>query len=238
VAVQLSAEKFIEELRGLQSDAERAKIRRYFRIDDADNQVIGVRMKHTFDLAKAYAGMPLPEVAALLDSPYYESRMGAVSIMDFKARSKRITDQQREELFALYLGRHDRINSWDFVDRAAPRVVGWYLLDKPREVLYDLARSPDIWRRRTAMVASWFFIRHGDLDDAYAIAGILLHDPEDLINKAVGTSLRYAGERDVSRLTRFLDEHAAGMPRVTLRYALEKLEAGQRQHYLALGRTG
>jgi 3-methyladenine DNA glycosylase AlkD len=108
----------------------------------------------------------------------------------------------------------------------------------PRDVLYDLARSPDIWRRHTAIVATWFFIRHGDLDDTYAIAEILLHDPEDLINKAVGTSLRYAGERDVSRLTRFLDEYAAGMPRVTLRYALEKLDAGQRQHYLALGRTG
>jgi 3-methyladenine DNA glycosylase AlkD len=238
VAEQLSAESFIGELRGLQSDAERDKIRRYFRVDDAGNQVIGVRMKHTFDLAKAYAGMPLREVSALLDSPYYEARMGAVSILDFKARGKRTTDQQRQELFALYLARHDRINSWDFVDRAAPRVVGWYLLDRPRDVLYDLARSPDVWRRRTAIVATWFLIRHGDLDDTYAIAQILLHDPEDLINKAVGTSLRYAGDVDTPRLTRFLDEHAAGMPRITLRYALEKLAADQRQHYLALGRTG
>ncbi|PRX96700.1 DNA alkylation repair protein [Allonocardiopsis opalescens] len=217
-----TAAEFIEAMHALRSDAERAKIRRYLR-SEKDFEVIGVRMKQLFDTAKSFERMPLDQVDLLLDSPYYEARVGAVSILDFKARRKGIGDDERRELYLLYLRRHDRINNWDLVDRAAPRVIGWYLLDKPRRPLYELAASADVWERRTAITASFWFIRAGEVDDALALAGILLDDPEEPVHKSVGTALREIGKVDRDRLLAFLREHAERMPRVTLRYAVERL---------------
>ena len=229
--MKLTAKEFVNELKLHQSDVEKKKIRRYFQEDDADNQVIGVRMKRIFDLAKDSADMPLNEVSKLLDSPYYEARMGAVSIMDFQARRKNTTDENRKELFELYISRHDRINNWDFVDRSAPHVVGGYLQDKPRDIIYKLARSENIWERRTSIVATWFFIRKGELDDTFAIAEILAEDEEVLIQKAVGSWIREAGKRDEQRLLGFLEKHAAGMPRPMLTKAVEKLDKKQKEYF-------
>lgn len=120
------------------------------------------------------------------------------------------------------------------MDSAAPYVVGGYLEHRPRDILYELARSKDLWERRTAMVASWYFIRAGDLDDAFAIAELLLGDGQDLIHKATGWMLRSAGDMDRARLVFFLDDHAATMPRTALRYAIEKFSPAERAHYLAL----
>ncbi|MFE1360401.1 DNA alkylation repair protein [Streptomyces harbinensis] len=233
--MDLTARVFIDTLRTFQSDEERTKISKYYK-GGGETEVIGVRMKDTFDTAARFAGMPLAEVEALLDSPYYEARMGAVSILDFKARRKRITDDERRALYDLYMERHDRIDNWDLVDRAAPRVVGWYLLDKPRAPLYDLARSADIWERRTAITATFWFIRQGDIDDALHIAGLLLDDAEELIHKSVGTALREVGKVDQERLVRFLREQPA-LPRVTLRYATEKLPPELRAELLGTGDT-
>lgn len=231
MGANLTAEAFIAALEAHRSEAERAKISRSFR---GGGEIIGVRMKHTFDTAKAFDAMPLEEVESLLDSPHYEARMGAVSIMDFKARRKRTGEEERKALFELYLRRHDRIDSWDLVDRAAPRVVGWYLLDKPREVLYRLARSADVWERRSAITATFWLIRQGEVDDALQIAEILLHDDEELINKSVGTGLREVGKVDRTRLLEFLEHHAHDMPRVTLRYAVEKLDGAEKKRLMGL----
>ncbi|WP_174263946.1 DNA alkylation repair protein [Phytoactinopolyspora halotolerans] len=230
--MELTAQAFLETLRGLQSDQEREKIRRHYRGDDGTN-VIGVRMKHTFDTAARFTAMPLTEVDKLLDSPYYEARMGAMSILDFKARRKGITDDDRRALYEMYMRRHDRIDSWDFVDRAAPRVVGWYLLDKPRDPLYVLARSSDVWERRTAITATFWFVRHGEIDDALRIAEILLQDPEELIHKSVGTALREVGRVDQDRLVDFLRAHTDAVSRVTLRHATEKLPPDLRTELLS-----
>ncbi|TCP49960.1 3-methyladenine DNA glycosylase AlkD [Tamaricihabitans halophyticus] len=228
---ELTAKAFVESLRAQQSAAERAKIERYFKGDDG-SVVIGVRMKHVFDTAKACQAMPLDEVEALLESPYYEARLGAVSILDFQVRRKTITEMDRRARYELYLRRHDRINNWDLVDRAAPRVIGWYLLDKPRRPLFELAESSSIWERRTAITASFWLIRQGDIDDALALADKLLADPEELINKSVGTALREIGKIDPARLVAFLHEHAARIPRVTLRYAIERFSPAERSALL------
>jgi 3-methyladenine DNA glycosylase AlkD len=156
--------------------------------------------------------------------------------MDFQARKKQTPESRKKELFDLYIRRHDCINNWDLVDRAAPYVVGGYLVDKPRDILYDLARSKNIWERRTAIVSTYYFIRHGDLADTFAIAEILVHDPEDLIQKAVGGWIREAGKKDRPRLLKFLDTYAATMPRTTLRYAIEHFDKMQRDHYMGLKR--
>jgi 3-methyladenine DNA glycosylase AlkD len=193
-----------------------------------------VPMGKIFALAKEFTGMPPAEIEKLLELPRHEMRVGAVSIMDWKARAKSTTEAERKALFDLYIKRHDRIDTWDLVDRSAPYVVGGYLADKPRKILYKLARSANPHERRTAIVSTYFFIRQNDLDDTFAIAEILVNDTEEVVQKAVGSWLREAGKRDPQRLLKFLDKHAATMPRIILRYAIEKLNKAQRQHYLGL----
>jgi DNA alkylation repair enzyme len=232
-----SAEQFVHELGEHQSDEELRKIQRYFKSGEGEygegDVFLGVRMGDVFKLAKQHIDMPPDEIELLLESPLHEVRAGGCSIMAKQAARKRTPDERRAELYALYLRRHDRINNWDLVDLAARDVVGGYLADRPRDVLYELARSENLWERRTAIVATAWFIRDGDLDDTFAIAELLLDDDEDLIHKAVGGWLREAGKKNRQRLLAFLDEHAAEMPRTALRYAMEHLDAEQRAHYRA-----
>lgn len=225
-----TAESFLSKLRSYRSP-EVARSHHHLASGE-DDQIIGVRMGQVFALAKEFMDMPLDEVEKLLESPIHEARVGAVSIMDYQARSKKTTEKRRKELFDLYIRRHDRINTWDLVDRSAIHVVGGYLMDKPRRILYKLARSKTMAERRTAMVSTLYFIGKGDVDDSLQIAEMLLNDREDLIHKAVGWALRYAGDQDRAKLIAFLEKHAASMPRVALRYATEHLDGEQRDRYL------
>lgn len=200
----------------------------------ADHAPEAIPMRDVFALAKERIGMPTAEIERLLERPDHESRVGAVSVMDWQARSKKTTPVQREELYDLYVRRHDLIDTWDLVDRAAPHVVGGHLADKPRDQLYVFAASDAPMERRTAIVATWFFIRTGDLADTFALGRILAHDPDELVQKAVGGWVREAGKRDEARLIAYLDELAATMPRTALRYAVEKLPPDRRAHYMGL----
>ena len=217
----MSAKEFIEKLYELGSKKDEYK---------------EVSMGQIFALAKEFMDMPPGEIEKLLESPIHKVRAGAVSIMDWQARSKKTSAERRKELFDLYIKRHDRINDWDLVDRSAPYVVGGYLSDKPREILYKLARSKSPWERRTAITATYYFIRQGDVDDTFKIAKLLVHDPHDLVQKAVGGWVREAGKKDLQKLLGFLDQYAASMPRTMLRYAIEHLEKDQREHYLGMKR--
>lgn len=221
--------------------AQLRKTLRYFRTGAGDygedDVFVGVRMGQVFALARTFMDMSPVEIEKLLESPIHEVRVGAVSIMDAQARSRKTDARRRKALYALYMRRHDRINSWDLVDRSAPYVVGGYLWDKPRVPLYRLARSRDIWKRRTAIVSTYYFIRQDDVMDTFRIAEILVHDSEDLIQKAVGGWIREAGKRDAPRLLAFLETYAATMPRVALRYAIEKLDRRKRDYFLGLGRV-
>lgn len=237
VDAPVTAKQFIAKLNTYQSDVEREKIKRYFKSEagqGAGDRFMGVRMGHVFAVAKEFMEMPIPEIEKLLESPIHEVRTGAVSIMDFQARNKKTPANRRKELFDLYFNRNDRINNWDLVDRAATHVVGGYLFDQPRSILYKLARSKNIWERRTSIVSTFYFIRQGDIDDTFKIAEILLNDREDLIHKAAGGWVREAGKRDPKRLLAFLNAHAATMPRTMLRYAIEHLTRKQRDYYLSL----
>lgn len=228
----MNANDFLKRLKALRSAAV-ARSHAHLAADK-DDTILGVRMGQVFALAKEFMSMELDEVEAMLESSIHEMRVGAVSIMDFQARSKKTPDARRKELFDLYIRRHDRINTWDLVDRSAPWVVGSYLFDKPRKILYKLAKSKKMAERRTAIVSTVFFIGKGDVDDAFKLAEILLYDKEDLIRKANGWALRFAGDKDRKRLLKFLDKFAAAMPRVTLRFATEKFEKKQREYYLKL----
>jgi len=228
--ITLTADEFTRQLQTFQSDDELRKIRRYFKADDTD-QFIGVRMLHVFDLAKTFIDLPPTEIEALLQSPVHEARAGALSIMSKQAARKSTPDTRRTELYELYLRRHDRIDNWDLVDLAAPNVVGDYLLGRPRDVLYDLARSDNPWERRTAIFSTLAFVRKGEVADTLNIAEILLHDPHDLVQKPTGGMLREVGKKDQHALLEFLEKNAAAMPRTTLRYATERLEPEVRAKY-------
>jgi 3-methyladenine DNA glycosylase AlkD len=193
-----------------------------------------VSMGQIFSLAKELMDMSPEEIEKLLENPVHKVRAGAVSIMDWQARSKKTLEKRRKELFDLYIKRHDRIDDWDLVDRSAPYVVGGYLSDKPRKILYKLARSKSPWERRSAITATYYFIRQGDVDDTFKIAEILVHDPHDLVQKAVGGWVREAGKKDLQKLINFLDKYSATMPRTMLRYSVEHLDKVQREHYLSL----
>lgn len=235
-----TAAAFVARLEAQRSDEEMEKYKRYFKLGEgeygAGDQFIGVRMGQVFALAKEYIDMPPAEIEKLLASPIHEARAGGLSIMDKQARRKRTSPERRKELFDLYIRRSDRINNWDLVDVAAPHVVGGYLYlcEQPREILYTLAQSENLWERRTAIVSTAYFIRQGELDDTFEIATMLLDDPHDLIHKAAGGWLRETGKQDRDRLLRFLDTHAAHMPRTMLRYAVEHLDKAQREHYRSL----
>jgi 3-methyladenine DNA glycosylase AlkD len=232
-----TAKEFIEKLKALQSDQELEKLQRYFKSGKGEygegDVFIGIRMGSLFALSKTFLDMKSSEIAKLLDNKIHEVRAGAVSIMNQKARSKKISDEERKELYNLYLNKHDRINNWDLIDLGAGFVVGGYLFDKSRKVLYKLAKSKDMWERRTAIVSTSYFIRKGETDDTFEIAELLVGDKEDLIHKAAGGWIREAGKRHPERLIQFLDALAATMPRTMLRYAIEKLNQKQKRYYMS-----
>lgn len=235
--MELTAERFISELELLQSDEEIPKSQRYFKTGPGEygegDQFMGVRKGGAAALVKTFSDMEPAEIEKLLESPIHEVRAAACSIMEKQARRKTTPASRRQELFDLYLRRHDRINNWDLVDVAAPFVIGRQLLDGPRDLLYTLAGSSNVWERRTAITATAYFLRQGESDETFRIAELLVNDPEEIINKCTGGWLRTAGDIDRPKLIAFLDRHAATMPRVTLRYALEHFEKSERDAYLA-----
>lgn len=234
----LNAKLFIEKLKTFQSDTELKKIQRYFKSDEgeygAGDEFMGVKMGNLFALAKEFGEMPITEIEKLLESPVHEIRAGAVSIMDKASRNKKITAARLKEFYDLYMRRHDRINNWDLVDLACLHMTGSYLFDKSHAVLYKLARSKNIWERRTAILSTCYFIRQGETGDTFKMAELLLKDKEDLIHKATGWMLRFAGDKDRRRLLAFLDKYAAVMPRTLLRYSIEKLDKKQKEHYMRM----
>ncbi len=226
----LTAEEFLKQLHAKSKPEEANKYTRYFK-NLKDDRFIGVNMGSVFALAKEFQEMEAKEIEKLLESDIHEARAGAVSIMDFIARKKKTIDEKRKEMYELYLRRHDRINNWDLVDRGAAFIIGGYLDGKSHDILYKLAKSKNIWERRTSIVSTWYFIRKKEYEDTWKIAEILLNDKEDLIHKATGWMLRSAGGPE---LLKFLDKHAATMPRTMLRYCLEKLDKKQKVYYMGL----
>jgi hypothetical protein len=181
----------------------------------------GMRMRTLFDAAKAATAIAPDELALLFAEPSYEARLTACCILDFQART-RLGDL---ELRDAYLRHHDRIDDWGMVDRAAPRVVGATLLGGPYDLLRELAASPEPHRRRTAMTAPLWFVRSGsavDVEAGFVVAELLHADPDPVVHLPVGIYLAHAGDRLPERLTRFLDEHGAAMPRAAYRAAVRK----------------
>ncbi|HEY1835766.1 MAG TPA: DNA alkylation repair protein [Candidatus Saccharimonadales bacterium] len=198
---------------------------------ESSKKFLGLKVPAVREICKQYRTLPLGEIEKLLASPIHEHRLAALIIMVEQA--KKANPESKKQLHDLYLRRIDEINNWELVDVSCHYVLGGYLMDKPRDVLYELARSNDAWRRRIAIVSTWQFIRSGQADDTFAIAEILLADTQPSVQKAVGWMLREAGKRvDEKALTGFLERHYQGMSRTTLRYAIERLSSVQKAHFM------
>ena len=187
---------------------------------------IGVTVPAQRKIAVRYKKLPLADVAKLLQSRVHEHRFTALEILVLQYESG------DEAVFDFYLTQTGRINNWDLVDTSAPYIVGEHLLTRPRDLLYLLAGSANIWERRIAMIATMAFIRKGELKDAFAIAALLLTDKHDLIQKAVGWMLRDAGKVSKISLVRFLKKNYAAMSRTSLRCAIERFHEVERKRIL------
>ncbi|MBF6437117.1 DNA alkylation repair protein [Nocardia cyriacigeorgica] len=202
---------------------------------------IGVRVPATRTVAKRFAALALTEIDELLDSPVHEERLAGLIILNtrFERASKPRTfdEAARAEMVRFYLDavRRGRVNNWDLVDVSAERIVGPWLLDKPRELLFELADSDSLWERRVALLSTFAFIKAGDASTTFALSERLLTDRHDLIQKALGWMLREVGKRvDRQLLIDFLDRHAAEMGRTALSYATEHLDPESRARYRAM----
>lgn len=204
------------------------------------DQFLGVSVPNQRKLAKKYyKRLTIAETLRLLQSPWHEERLTALFILVLKYQKGE--PQTRINIFDLYMDNTAYVNNWDLVDSSAGYIVGNWLQDSPYriKVLTKLANSQNLWERRIAMIATFYFIKEkASADEALIVAEILLHDPHDLIQKAVGWMLREIGKRvDRALLLTFLDQHAHDMPRTTLRYALEHLSTPTRQYYMKLKNT-
>ena len=197
------------------------------------DKFLGIKVPVTREVVKAcWRDTSMEDIRECIESEYHELRLAALLALVQIFHSKKT---QRQECVDFYLAHTARINNWDLVDLSCYPLLGEWLLDKDRSLLYSLAREgKTIWEQRIGIVSTMTFIRHGQLDDTFAIADILLHHPHDLIQKAVGWLLREAGKRDKEALTSFLAERSAGMPRTMLRYAIEKFPEEERKKYLKI----
>lgn len=192
---------------------------------------LGIKVPLQRQIAKKYSDLKLKELQVLLNSKVHEHRLTALLILVNKY--SKADQKNKQSIFNFYLKNCKNINNWDLVDLTAPKIAGDYLWDRPRNMLYKLAKSDNIWERRIAIISTFVFLRNNDFKDTLKISEILLNDSHDLIHKAVGWMLREAGKRDVKVLENFLNKHYKAMPRVMLRYAIERLGENKRKFYLS-----
>ncbi len=194
------------------------------------DRFLGITVPAQRRIARRYRHLSLGNLKKLLASRFHEHRFTALTILVAKYQAG--DPKARAEVFDFYLRNTAFINNWDLVDTSSPYIVGEHLLTRSRRVLYRLAKSPNLWERRIAMVSTQAFIRRGDIADVFALAKLLLQDESDLMHKATGWMLREAGKCSLPDLVAFLAEHYPALPRTALRYAIERLPEEQRRRAL------
>jgi len=218
------------------ADPERAKSSAWFfktgkgQYGEGD-QFLGINVPTQRKVALRYRALPLAAIQKLLVSKVHEHRFVALEIL--VAQFAAATPREQTAIYRFYLANTTRVNHWDLVDTSAAKIVGAYLLNRPRAILRKLAKSANLWERRIAIVATFAFLRAGDTGDTFAVAEMLLADKHDLIHKAVGWALREAGKQAPKQLVAFLETHYPSLPRTTLRYAIERFTPAERKRFLA-----
>ena len=201
------------------------------------DKFLGIKVPVTREVVKqCWKDTSFNDLETCVASEYHEMRLAALlTLVEIFKHSKKDKALQ-QQCVDFYLSHTQYINNWDLVDLTCYELLGTWLLDKDRTLLYDLARDgKTIWEQRIGMVSTMQFLRHGELDDTYAIADIFLNKPRplhDLLQKAVGWLLREAGKRDEQRLKEWLSTRHRTMPRTMLRYSIEKFSEEERKNYL------
>lgn len=222
------------ELQQLANSQKAKELSRFFKTGKGEygegDVFLGITVPQQRKVAKKYKDLSLAEIETLLNSEIHEYRFTALVILcDRFSRGDR---EIQTETFQFYLDHSDRVNNWDLVDTSAYKIVGAFLYEKECSVLYDLARSQNLWQQRIAMIATYYFIKRDRFVETLELSKILLNHSHDLIHKAVGWMLREVGKRDKTTEKAFLEEYAAKMPRTMLRYAIEKFPPEERKAYL------
>ncbi|MHB9019997.1 MAG: DNA alkylation repair protein [Minisyncoccota bacterium] len=191
---------------------------------------LGIMVPIQRKITEKYIDLSLTDIQRLLNNKIHEHRFCALAIL--VSKYKKANESEKKKIFNFYIKNSKKINNWDLVDVSAPKIVGGYLLNKNKTILYKLARSKNIWQKRISILATFWFIRENKFKDSLEISKILLGDKHDLIHKAVGWMIREIGKRNKQVEIKFLAEHAHKMPRVMLRYAIEKFTPNERHKYL------
>ena len=239
----------LKEITARADESQVAGLSRFFKTGPGEygegDKFLGIKVPVTREVVKAcWRQTGRQDLEECIASEYHEVRLAALlALVEIFAHAKRFRGKPGmtegrpgmppQDCVDFYLAHTDRINNWDLVDLSCYPLLGVWLLDRDRTLLYDLARNgKTIWEQRIGIVSTMTFIRHGQLQDTFAIADILLHHPHDLIHKAVGWLLREAGKRDKEALVEYLKPRCQTMPRTMLRYAVEKFPEAERQLYL------
>ena len=191
---------------------------------------IGIRVPVLRKLAGEYSDLPIEDTKDLLRSPIHEERLLALLLL-VRSFSKG-EGPARKSIFEIYLKNTEYVNNWDLVDTSAEHIVGAWLVDKSKAVLYRLAKSEDLWERRISIMSTFHFVKRHEFSETLKISKMLLCDRQDLIHKATGWMLREIGKRHLPTEEDFLKKHYKNMPRTMLRYAIEKFPEPKRQRYL------
>lgn len=180
---------------------------------------LGITVPNQRKVAKKYLTLSLEELSELLKSEIHEHRLTALLILVYQF--EKADEKKQKKIYEFYYKNRHHVNNWDLVDASAYKIMGAYLMDRERDILFKLARSKNLWEKRMAMISTFAFIRKGDFEDALKISEILVNDPHDLIHKAVGWMLREIGKRNVEAEKAFLKKYHKTMPRTMYRYAVE-----------------
>ena len=196
------------------------------------DQFLGISVPSQRKVAKKYyKKISLKEIEDMLKEPIHEYRLTALLMLVYKFEKTK-DEWERKAIVDTYLNNLRSVNNWDLVDSSAPNILGAFLYDKDKSLLYDMARTSDLWKQRIAILSTFYFIKQGKFDDTLKIAEILLTHEHDLIHKAVGWMLREIGKKDFQTEYYFLKENYKAMPRTMLRYAIERFEPELRQKFL------
>ncbi len=194
---------------------------------------LGIKVPVQRSLVKKFKALSLDDAIKLLKSKYHEHRLVALLLMVY--RFEKVADEvEQKEIFEAYLANVKYINNWDLVDLSAPNIIGGFLISRNRDILFKLAVSDDLWEKRISVLATYAFIKRGEVKDTFAIADLLMKDKHDLIHKAAGWMLREAGKRvSEKEEKRFLETRYKSMPRTMLRYAIERFSEEDRTYFMS-----
>jgi len=217
------------------ANPEKAKIlQRFFKTQKGQygegDIFLGLTVPEERKIAKEFIQLTIKEIKTLLNSNIHEKR--SIAILILIEQYKKSSPHEKEIIFDFYIENSKQINNWDLVDLSAPNIVGDFLLEKPKDILYELAKSDNLWQKRISIISTYTFIKNNQFEDTLRIAEILLNDKHDLIHKAVGWMLRELGKRNQELEEFFLQKYYKQMPRIMLRYAIEKFKEDKRQDYL------